>query len=384
MLHRIIPVALLLLVVPTAPLFGQELPEVDLVAYVPDIGAEISADEVKQHIQLYATFLEDRGLAHVKVTVVETVQELESFVTGRSADRPAMGVIHPMVASMMGDSWGIRPFAAPIQEGSALAGRVVVSLRGSKVEKLSDLEGKSLVITRPWEELPELLGLLLFGEPVRADERLGKLLLAETSAQAAAVVLQRKADAALLNPYVYHVSAKQNRRVWQNLQEVGETEPAHLSLVVSFTGFPADLEAKIQQAILTASDVEAGRELLEAFKLDGFQAVTAADLARVEGKMLTRLRTNEPAAGGLEIEATRMADGVGLTLHLVSPLADGESAVLSYRLPGADETRVTLRCLTLTCTGVAAIPAGTRVEASLVATGDGPDRSLGKAIVVAP
>lgn len=375
------------LVLSAAAVRGQtaEPPEVDFVTYIPDLGAEISAADAEKHMRLYATFLEEQGVARATVKLMDNVKELERYVATRDPERPTFGVLQPLVVGLMRESWGLEPLAMPVQDGSPLAARVVVALRGSGIEGMEGLRGKSLVITKPFEELPEILGLLLWGKPERADVALGQLMLAETSAQAAVAVLQRKADAALLNGYVYKTSRKQVKQVWQNLEVVGETTPMHLAPVVAFKGAPPELAKKLTDAILRAGGSKAGKDILEAFKLDEFRPMSVADLAAVEGKMLAAMAVARSAATITVTSTQRMGADVGVTLMLPAALQEGEKAVVRYRAADGAEASATLRCITRTCTGMLTAAAGQKVSAAIFATGaDGTERHVGACELTAP
>ena len=364
---------------------AQSPPDIELVAYLPDLGAEISGDEVRRSIQFYVDFLADRNVAKANLTVVESVQALQDFAEKRDPTVPAIGVIHPLVATVSGEAWKLRPLAVPVQSDSAVAPRVVVALRGSEIEKLEDLKWRSLVITRPWEELTELLGLMLFDEPVRADAVLGQLMLAETSAQAVAAVLQRKADAALVNSYVHEVSARQNRRVWSNLKVVGKTPPTHLAVVVAFDGTPETISEEILQAILEAGDSKAGRQLLDAFEIDRFERITFGELEAVEGKLIARLG---PRRGGeTQFRLEQLGDDLGLTFELPSRLNEEEEAYLRYHPAGTDASEaeeVILRCISTTCTGVLKGVSSGEVELVIIGRSGEEERDLGRHRIQVP
>lgn len=369
---------------------AAEPPDIELVAYLPDLGAEISAAEVRAQIALYADFLAEQGIAKARITVVESVKELEDFVAKRPAGKPTLGVLHPLVAMLMQESWGLTPVAVPVQQGKSTAPRVVVTQRGSTIKSLADLRGKSLVITRPWDQLPDLLGLMLFGKAERADQAV-TLMLAETSAQAVVAVLGRKADAAMVSSYVFRVSAKSDRRTWQALAEVGETPPTHLSCVVSFAGTPSELAESVGKALLTAKESDAGTKILDGFRLDGFERATVESLSAVEGKLLAQLPGTAggpagaaPATGLESIEAERRGADVGITMKLPAPLAEGESASLRYTVDGSPEASVVLRCLTQTCTAMIPAEAGEKISLHVTLSKGGTEHALGAAELVAP
>ncbi len=353
-----------------------DLPEVDLLVYLPDVGAEISAAEVRRQVETYADYLRKSKVAAASVTLVGSVKELKEKLATRSQDRPTFGVLHPLIAAVLSDQESIRPMAFPVQQGSPLAPRVVVCSRGSGFHSIDDLRGKKLVITRPWEEIPDLLGLLLTGDRQRTDRYFAGLLLAETSAQAAAVVLGHKADAGLVSNYIFETSRKRLKEVWRNLEKIGETPPLHISLVVAFEGAPKDLEEKILEALLNAKDSRAGRKLLEAFKLDGFVKATKQDLDQTEGKLIDAFLTE----GRRTVEATRMGDKIGVTIRLASPLREGEQA--EAHVP--DGSTIPLRCIRLTCTGIVEAPSGTKLAFDVFARTEEQERAIGSFELTAP
>lgn len=289
-MHRARPVALAFLLVSTAGA-SRAAETYDFVGLIPEPTTDADPVEIVESIEAWADYMRVTGVGEFRSRIFTRITDADAFIRqGRAAGKPpCFGVVPNLLAVQKAKEWGLRPLLCPAYGGSIRYRHVVVTLRASPIGTIDALQGKKLAVVKTWAEVPDLLGLLVFGKRVPPGLRFGTVLTTESQRECLIAVLRRQADAALVNGPFFEVAERRNRKVWGDLRVLGELPEEHLPPLVAFEGAPASLVQAVRTHMLNASETAAGRHVLDLFHIEGFQPCDAAAFASVEGALLERL-----------------------------------------------------------------------------------------------
>lgn len=141
----------------------------EYVIMIPEPTTGLSRRELVDSTAAWGDQLRESGLGTYRGSFFDTLAQVDAFMRKRRAEGkpPIFAVIDSMVALRMAKAWGVTPIICPVYEGKITFARFLVAARSHPAKSIEDLRGQRISVVKMFAEAPDLLGLSLFGEPVK-------------------------------------------------------------------------------------------------------------------------------------------------------------------------------------------------------------------------
>lgn len=392
---------------PAAAQYGSAADPYIFIGFNPEPVNASDRMETIDAANAWGDYLREAGVGEFQVFIFESLAETDKFIKERHAmgKPPVFAAMHNLVALSRAKEWQATPILCPVLDGRTTIERLVVVPRSHPAKTLADLDGQRLAVVKMWAEVPDLLGLTLYGDAISPAKRLKELVAVESQRDCLVSVIRRGADAAMVNKGFFDAAREKNRQVWAEFKILAELPAQHLATIMTFDKAPAEVSEALKTASLNARDSDSGQHFLDVFNIDGFEVCTNDTYAAIEGKLLAKLKpaaagapatappssaAPPPPAGGEALE--EVAD-VAVTELSLEKDETGEvmvSAQLSAPPPATPEARISLdegaerivpmQCAESLCVATLSpeeLGKATKLSVSLVVTKDGKSQRLG-------
>ena len=258
--------ALALFVVAGANAAGDPDPKTLKVALLPDE----NASTIIKKIQALKDYLQDKLGKNIELIVTTDYSSMIEAMRHHRIDVAYFGPLSYVLAKQKSD---IEPFVAVERGGSTTYQGVIVANGASGVGRIEDIKGKNMVFGDQASTSSHLIPKALLAEKgLKAKENYNEHFVGAHDS-VALTVQNGKADAGGLSKTIFQTLVERKIINPDKVKVVAESKPFPEYPWAMRSNMSPELKEKIRQAFLQIKD----KQILQAFKADGFAAVTDKD-----------------------------------------------------------------------------------------------------------
>jgi ABC-type phosphate/phosphonate transport system substrate-binding protein len=254
--------------------FSQAGNDYNVVYYNPDISAEDSQTMVAA-MKTYIDYLGRQVGASLKPFYFDKEADLEQW---QRTNKTHLGIFSSLYIKKNHQIKKFDPFSIVVVDGEMTYRKVLVVRKDSPPKSLADLKGKTLISPRFVDENKTFLNELVFAAKIDLTKHFQKITSVPNANAAVMAVLNKAADAALINEGSLQIVQEFNPKIEQNLHVIFTSEKINLPGLVAFTdNVTPDFVAKIKQAVTTMHQNPEGSQALQTFSIEAWKPATLKD-----------------------------------------------------------------------------------------------------------
>lgn len=265
------------------------IPKARFVFFHPDASGLPPAD-ILAGLENYATYLRARGVVDLSTHYFRRATDLEGFLQrlrDRGEPMPWFSSFSVMYMLQRGYKDGYDPIVCAEIEGLTANRYSVIVRRSSPIKTLDDTRGAVIALTDIGTDVVEWNNVLVFQNQLDMKKHFASMMETDSPMSSVMAVIFKQADVAIVFKLLFDRLSGTSQQVWQKVRPIYSSRPISFGSIQAWRGAPAEVVDKFRDTITgDLRNQTGGKDILDAFYIDGFRRCTWGDYDAREGEYL--------------------------------------------------------------------------------------------------